>query len=228
MAFLKIGKKEKENSSSEKTQPKDTSKEQIPDELPALAQDVLNEAIPNGNPPTSDLEEIPDELPSLNIDIGETTKKPEPKQDILQKLKAETPEVKEQTIAVEEGPRKPSRPLSIESYFYKIADTLKQKKPSENILEDMKSYWGKQNLGEEELKTTTQKELESSLREKIRELQDLEANWIEQRRNLEHEKNMITSIEAEISIKAEELKIILDKLERVNSIYEKVKSEANK
>lgn len=212
--FFEHWKKEKETS-SEKTQPKDISKEQIPDELPALAQDVLNEAIPNGvtNPNN---EEIPDELPSLDLDVGKTTEKLDPKQEILQKPKP---------TEIKEEPKEPTRPLSIESYFYKIADTLKQKKPSENILEDMKSYWSKQNLGEDELKTATQKELESSLREKIRELQDLEANWVEQRRNFGHAKNMITSIEAEISIKAEELKTILDKLEMVNSIYNKIKNQ---
>ncbi len=225
LAFLSIGKKKTEESGSEKEQqPKNSPKQEIPDELPTLSQDVLNEAIPDKATSNPNQEDIPDELPSLDLEVEKAPEKPKQEKEALEKPALE-PLVVKQSLKAEAKPSGPSKPLSAQSYFYKIADKLKQKQPSEDILKGMKNYWDNQKFEEEELKTQTQKELDASLREKIIDLQELEAKWVEQRRELEHAKNMITSIEADISINSEELRTILDKLEKVESIYNKIKNQ---
>lgn len=229
LAFLKKDKKEENaakagSKSDEKQAPTDA----VPDELPTLTQDVLNEAIPDES--ASDAEDIPDELPSLDLN-GDTIS--EPKEESapaeLEPLEVEKPAPAEPVKPVQAQPEpvkapepEPEQP-SDEGYFANIEDKIKHGEDPQNVLSGMKEHWKKEHKVEEELKTTTQRELEGDVRDLTLELQDLESKWVEQTHNLERSKNFILSVEAEISIKSEELKILLEKLERVENIYKKIK-----
>lgn len=228
-----MGKKKKQETGSDKVKQDNTAKlkdsEQIPSELPSLTQDVLNEAIPDQDAQSD--EDIPDELPSLDLDNAPSEKKPE---DSFEKLQIEAEELeKEAKVETKIEPKpieqekleEPPRPVEGSSYFSEIAENIKDNKPAGNLLDGMKHHWENKKFEEQGLKTATQQEIEMSIREKIRGLQELEARWVEQKRTLEHTRNMTMSIEAEISIKSEELKNILSKLEKVESIYEKIKQQ---
>lgn len=234
LAFLKKDKKEektvKKDSKDTKAEPKqDEATNQVPDELPTLTQDVLNEAIPDET--TEESDDIPDELPSLDLNgdiISEPKSEPEPaKVEVVEEnssVPAELEPLESEVKPVSQpAPAQPLKPLSEEGYFVDIEDRLKHGENPQNILGGMKEHWKKEHKMEEELKTTTQTELEGGIRELTLELQDLESKWVEYSHNIERTKNVILSIEAEISIKAEELKILLEKLDKVEEIYKKVK-----
>ena len=230
-----MGKKKKEVNSSEKladnqqAKPKNP-KDDIPGELPSLTQDVLNEAIPDQDAGSD--EDIPDELPSLDFN---STPEEKPTEDPFEKLKKDAEEIEKETIV--EPKVKPAQvkqekdettPLPNSGYFNKIAQNIKGTSATTNLLDGMKDYWQSKQFEEEGLKPASQKGLEVSIKDKIQELQELEARWVEQKRVLEHTKNFATSIEAEISIKAEELKNLLSKLEKVESIYNRIKQNPDK
>lgn len=220
LAFLK---KDKNKGNTNKTDSKSEEK-QAPDELPTLTQDVLNEAIPDES--AADVDDIPDELPSLEINgeiIAEPKAEPEPAE--LEPLEEEVKPVSqpEPVKAPEPEHVNPLQPVSDEGYFADIEDRLKHGENPQNILSGMKDHWKKEHKMEEELKTTTQTELEGEVRDITLELQELESRWVEYSHNIERTKNVILSIEAEISIKSEELKNLLEKLDKVEEIYKKVK-----
>lgn len=241
-----------ERSSSDDSQKSEIS--DVPDELPSLSQDVLNEAIPDEAAASE--EDIPDELPTLDINgeiiaepveepIAEVSEEVAPAESFLEIADEEVPDELE-PLDIELGPapaKEPklsnapeqpqpapaqqSKPLSEEGYFADIGDKLKHGESPQNILSGMKEHWKKEPKSEDEMKTTTQRELEGEIRDLTLELQELESRWVENSHNMERTKNFILGIETEISIKSEELKNLLEKLDKVEKIYEKVKQNPN-
>ncbi|MFH1316125.1 MAG: hypothetical protein ABII01_01275 [Candidatus Woesearchaeota archaeon] len=206
-------------------------KEDVPDELPSLAEDTIKEEEPAGDKPKereegkekeepdeekeSD-EGIPDDFPPL-----EDEKPPEEEKTVkeLGKIgkdkKVEQSEDKKEPI--QHHLEKPKAGTEMDKgFFSELLSVVEEKGINEGILRQdfskrMKDYW--YFHPQEKGKTKSKEHLEHGLFEQLHQLKRLEERWVAQKKFLEEDKIILLEQERGINAKTEELQRILNQLE---------------
>ncbi len=201
---------------------KEKKEEEIPDELPSLAEDILKgddkEEKKEDAAPAE--EEVPDELPSLEDDEAPP-----------EELPAEPEAAAEPApTAVEEPATEVVVEENDESYFGGLIDKLrKNPRLSGDFLDEMKSYWRGHGGEKEEMvmkegiKGSFELDLEKEMQEKVKQLKQLENSWKKQKLELERCKKLVENTEIEIQLRSEELKKIMDTLTELREVYHDIR-----
>ena len=218
--------------------------EEVPDELPPLAEDLANSQPQPAEQETQN--EAPEELPPLEA------VQPEAEQGSLSDLGASEPEaipdaIKKAKLAKLKGPEtqsdsrnaelpKPSDDFSVKEriksgselgFFSSVLDHVKRNDGKDKLLSGdlflrMDNYW---ELRKHEIKTGKQmpaeKKLEDDMVAKLEELKTLEQKWQIQKLALEEDLKFLHEREREIQAKVKELQLISNEL----NLYKIVKPE---
>ena len=207
-----------------KKEEKKAAAQEIPDELPSLAEDILaGEPAAEGKAAAPAEGDVPDELPTLDEELPPEPNQPAPAANPGQAAKRgqQPPEAglsDEEALALDD-----------ESYFGHLVGHMK-KNPNipDDFLDEMKTFW-KGHGGEreaemrEDLKTSFELDLEKEMQEKVKQLKELEALWKSQKMEFERTKKLVENTEIEISLRSEELKKILDTLTELREVYKDIR-----
>jgi len=194
-----------------KKEEKKAAAQEIPDELPSLAEDILTSgpaAESKGAAPAEG--DVPDELPTLDEELPPEAEQAAKPAQPARASRASGQQPREVGLSDEEA-----LALDDESYFGHLVGHMK-KNPNipDDFLDEMKTFW-KGHGGEreaemrEDLKTSFELDLEKEMQEKVKQLKELEALWKSQKMEFERTKKLVENTEIEISLRSEELKKIL-------------------
>ena len=188
-------------------------KEEIPDELPPLAEDAAKEEQEKARleaekkaKEKEEQEELKEDVPEELIPIEEKFVKEEPE---------ETKEISKLKEGLDEAEEKRG---GFFSNLLRITKKqgLNKKLLDKNLYKGMKDYYSlKPSV---DIKSITKKELEDNVTAKLDELKLLEKNWQKQKEFVEKNKQILLEDEKKIKEKSEELRPLLKRL----SFYEEV------
>ncbi|OIO61819.1 hypothetical protein COY26_04345 [Candidatus Woesearchaeota archaeon CG_4_10_14_0_2_um_filter_33_10] len=187
---------------SSKSNEEKKQKEEIPDELPPLAEDVSKEEQEKARLEAEEQakeEELKEEIPEELTPIDENSVEEKPEE--IDRLKEEFEDV---------GSKKQST-----GFFSNLLNITKKQGLNKKLLEkDL--YKGMQEYHSlkpsVDIKSITKKELEDDIAAKLDELKLLEKNWQKQKEFIEENKQILLADEKKIQDKIEELKLLLRKI----------------
>ena len=208
-----------------KKEEKKAAAQEIPDELPSLAEDILTSgpaAESKGAAPAEG--DVPDELPTLDEELPPEAEQAAKPAQPARASRASGQQPREVGLSDEEA-----LALDDESYFGHLVGHMK-KNPNipDDFLDEMKTFW-KGHGGEreaemrEDLKTSFELDIEKEMQEKVKQLKELEALWKSQKMEFERTKKLVENTEIEISLRSEELKKILDTLTELREVYKDIR-----
>ncbi|MDD5086780.1 MAG: hypothetical protein PHV16_03415 [Candidatus Nanoarchaeia archaeon] len=206
-----------------KNKDKEIKKEdnEIPDELPSLAEDTEKEKIEEQKSEQEnktqeekleredDVEDIPDELqPIAEEEIGDFD---EDKEKDEAELKKEQ-EIQEKHDIENDSGRQDEKTSGFFSNLLNITKSQGVKKNllEKNLYKGMKEYHSLSNA--DELKEVSKKQLNDKLEKKLNELKFLEDDWKKQKQTIEENKKKLAENEEKIKEKVEQLKPLIKKL----------------
>ena len=179
--------------------------QEVPDELPSLAEDILKEE----EGVKQEEGGIPEELPPLD-------------DELLGELEGEA--------SAELSPPAPKgqKPVDSESYFGSLVKDLeKNPRIPHDFLSEMKTFWKGHGVEEKpldtEIKTSYELDLDKDVQEKVRQLQALESQWKQQKDGLERARLQVENTEIEITLRSEELKKLLSTLAELRIVFKDIK-----
>src|SRR3989344_1720451 len=159
--------------------------QEVPDELPSLAEDILKDE----EGVKQEEGGIPEELPPLD-------------DELLGELEGEA--------SAELSPPAPKgqKPVDSESYFGSLVKDLeKNPRIPHDFLSEMKTFWKGHGVEEKpldtEIKTSYELDLDKDVQEKVRQLQALESQWKQQKDGLERARLQVENTEIEITLRSE-------------------------
>jgi hypothetical protein len=232
-----LKKKEKEEAKESKPA------EDVPEELPPLAEDILKKKGAEGEEKTEqggekgtleDLEKegAPPELPPLDIKReSKEGEKEEEKKEELEEIKKELgPDESslKSKAATEDYSKEKAKEEAEIGFFSNILehikkhDGFKEKLLAGDLFSRMSNYWElKKNEIKGGVSVPLEQQLEEELKEKLEKLKILEKKWQVQKLALEEDLKFLHEREAEIQLAVKELKAISNKL----NLFKKVKPE---
>lgn len=191
-----------------KSNEEEKQKEEIPNELPPLAEDAAKE-----------------EQEKARLEAEEKAKEKEELKELMEDVPDELTPIEEKTVKEEPEGTKEIDKLKEESdyeigeksqgFFSNLFDITKKQGINKKLLDKdlykgMKDYYSvKTGI---DIKSITKKELEDNITKKLDELKLLERNWQKQKEFVEENKKILLEEEKKIQDKTEELKPLLKKM----------------
>ena len=217
------------------------SGEDVPDELPPLAEEALNKQEGREAPAQKKKETpAPDSLPPLNEPSDDVDEEKEKKEEQAKAPETEEPpdashvsrdagkaEEKEQSEKEEKEEEKETKQpeKEKEGFFSSVKKSPLKITQSEDLLGEMKEYWQERGIDVTEIKTLTEAKILSELKELFERLSSQESSWREYLKEMEKYRQLMKNTEVEIALSSSRIKKLKRELDEIRSLKEKLFKE---